>query len=539
MKDKQPQRYGRSAEPILGARRPKDTKADAKPGRKSSKKSAPPGPHEGGAPKGGAHKGGAHKGEVRSEARHTSKPNAKPSPKQGGAPHRQGQGQTGRKAAAGLQSRYLALTILEAVMRDQTSLDSAIPDALADERFVDLAPRDKALARLLAMTVLRRHASLDAVVSTFLSKPLAANAQRIRLILLIGTAELVLLGIAPHAAISTAVELTRLSAKTQHFDRLANAILRRVSETGADVYAKHDTPAANIPDWMIEGWRTAYGSDAADRIAATSLEEAALDITVADAPIEWAARLEAIVLPTGSLRRVAGGRIEDLPGYSDGGWWVQDAAAALPAKLLGARTGARILDLCAAPGGKTAQLCAAGADVTAVDVSLSRIDRLRANLDRLGFDARTVAADATTWRDMEPFDGVLIDAPCSATGTIRRHPDILHLKRRNDIARLTEMQLRLLQNAATLVAVGGTLVYCTCSLEPAEGEACIEQFLAKHKTGRVRFTRQAITAADVGGQADWITPAGDLRTLPFQLPGENPALAGIDGFYAARLKREA
>ncbi len=529
MKDKQPQRYGRSAEPTLGARRPKDTKADAKPGRKPSKKPAPPGPH----------KGGAHKGGARAEARHTSKPNAKPNPQQGGAPHRQGRGQSGRKAAAGLQSRYLALTILEAVMRDQTSLDSAIPDALADERFVDLAPRDKAFARLLAMTVLRRHASLDAVVATFLSKPLAANAERIRIILMIGAAELVLLDIAPHAAISTAVELTRLSAKTQHFDRLANAILRRVSETGASVYKEHDRAAVNFPDWMIEGWRTAYGNETAERIATASLQEAALDLTVTDNPIEWATQLEAIVLPTGSLRRAAGGRIEDLPGYNDGGWWVQDAAAALPAKLLGAGPGSRILDLCAAPGGKTAQLCATGADVTAVDVSLSRIDRLRANLDRLGFDANTVAADAATWRDMDPFDGVLIDAPCSSTGTIRRHPDILHLKRRNDIARLTEIQLRLLQNAATLVAVGGTLVYCTCSLEPAEGEACIEQFLANNATGRLRFTRRPITAADVGGQTDWITPAGDLRTLPFQMPGENPALAGIDGFYAARLHRDA
>lgn len=528
MKDKKPQRYGRSAEPTLGARRPTGAKADAKPGRTPNKKSAPPGKS-----KGGARKGGPHKSGPRPDARRPSKPGLK----QGGAPQRQGQ--SGRKATAGLQSRYLALTILERVMRDQTSLDSAIPDALADERFIDLAPRDKAFARLLAMTVLRRHASLDAVVGTFLSKPLAANAERIRIILLIGTAELVLLDIAAHATISTAVELTRLSARTQHFDRLANAVLRRVSETGADVYKEHDKATANFPDWMIEGWRTAYGDDAAERIATASLQEAALDITVTDRPIEWADQLEAIVLPTGSLRRAAGGRIEELPGYDDGGWWVQDAAAALPAQLLGAGSGARVLDLCAAPGGKTAQLCATGADVTAVDVSLSRIDRMRANLDRLDFSASMVAADATTWRDMEPFDRVLIDAPCSSTGTIRRHPDILHLKRRNDIARLTEMQLRLLQNAATLVAVGGTLVYCTCSLEPAEGEECIEQFLAKIETGRLRFVRQPITAAEVGGQSDWITPAGDLRTLPFHMPAENPALAGIDGFFAARLQRLA
>lgn len=424
-------------------------------------------------------------------------------------------------------------------MRDQTSLDAAIPDTLADERFVALEPRDKAFARLLAMTVLRQHASLQAVVDTFLQKPLSANAQRMSIILLAGAAELILLGIAPHATISTAVELTRLSQRTQHFDKLANAVLRRISETGGKIFAEKDTAASNVPEWMMDGWRATYGNDVAARIAAASLREAALDLTVKDSPLEWAARLEAIVLPTGSLRRAAGGRIEDLDGYSEGGWWVQDSAAALPGKLLSAKPGMRILDLCAAPGGKTAQLCAAGADVTAVDVSLTRITRLKENLDRLGFDATTIAADATTWRNVEPFDAVLIDAPCTATGTIRRHPDILHLKRQDDVKRLAEMQLRLLKNAASLVAVGGALVYCTCSLEPAEGEEQIAHFLENPGAARLKFKRRPITAQEVGGQTDWITATGDLRTLPFQLPAENPALAGIDGFYAARLERLA
>lgn len=436
-------------------------------------------------------------------------------------------------------SRYLALTIVEHVMRDQTSLDVAIPDALADERFAGLAPRDKAFARLLAMTVLRHHASLQAVVDTFLQKPLAANAERIRIILMGGAAELILLGIAPHATISTTVELTRLSAKTLHFDKLTNAILRRVSETGVAVFAEKGGAAHNFPNWMMEGWRTAYGDDVAERIATASLQEAALDLTVKDEPVEWASRLDAIVLPTGSLRRAAGGRIEDLEGYTEGGWWVQDTAAALPAKLLGAKAGMRVLDLCAAPGGKTAQLCAAGADVTAIDVSLTRLERLRENLDRLGFDANTLAGDAATWRSVDLFDAVLIDAPCTSTGTIRRHPDILHLKRRDDIERLADIQLRLLRNAASLVAVGGTLVYCTCSLEPGESEGRIAQFLEEPGADRLQFTRAPITAAEVGGQTDWITPAGDLRTLPFHLPAENPALAGIDGFYAARLQRQA
>lgn len=443
----------------------------------------------------------------------------------------------GVQPKSGLLSRYMALTILESVIRDQSSLDIAIPEAMDDDRFADLAPRDKAFARLLAMTVLRRHKSLQRVVDHFLQKPLAANAERIRIILLAGAAELTLLEVPPHAAISTAVELTRLSAKTLHFDKLANAILRRISESGQKLLQEQGNDQENFPEWMLAGWAAAYGSEAAAQIAAASLSEAALDLTPKSDPIEWSARLDAIILPTGSLRRATGGRIEDLDGYAEGGWWVQDAAAALPARLLAPKPGSRVLDICAAPGGKTAQLCATGADVTALDVSDTRLQRLRENLDRLGFDAISIASNAATWRSPEPFDHVLIDAPCTATGTIRRHPDILHLKREGDTARLAELQLSLLQNAATLVKVGGTIVYCTCSLEPAEGEVQIEAFLADQGSSHARLARQPITPTEIGNQTAWITASGDLRTLPFYLPHENPALAGIDGFYAARLVR--
>lgn len=450
---------------------------------------------------------------------------------------KQANGKPAAKMPSGLQARYLALTILESVIRDQKSLDASIPEALADERFADLAPRDRAFARLLAMTVLRHHKSLQLVVDTFLQKPLAANAERIRIILLAGAAELTLLSVAPHAAISTAVELTRLSAKTLHFDKLANAILRRISETGKDVLAEKGSATINFPDWMIEGWTNAYGAEIAAQIAEASLREAALDLTAKEDPIEWAGTLEAIVLPTGSLRREAGGRIESLAGYNEGAWWVQDAAAALPARLLAPKTSMRVLDLCAAPGGKTAQLCASGADVTAVDVSETRMVRLRENLDRLGFDAITKSGDATTWRTTEPFDAVLIDAPCTSTGTIRRHPDILHLKRKGDTERLADMQMRLLVNAASLVKIGGRIVFCTCSLEPAEGENLIDAFLASDAARDRGFERQAVTPDEIGHQTDWITKAGDVRTLPFHLPNENPVFAGIDGFFASRLVR--
>lgn len=491
---------------------------------------------DGGRPAGPRQRGGRN-----AKSRPGGKPN-RPASGKGGPPRDRRAGQQrarpgDQKATSGLLSRHLALTVLEAVIRDRTSLDRALPTALDDRRFIELAARDKAFARLLAMTVLRHHASLDKVVTEFLSKPLAANAERIRLILLIGAAELILLDIAPYAAISTAVELTRLSGKTRHFDRLANAVLRRVSETGKPLYETRYAATDNFPDWMIRAWQAAYGNEVADQIATASLKEAALDFTVKDDLAGWASRLEAEVLPTGSLRRAGGGQVDELPGYDEGAWWVQDAAAALPAKLLGATAGMRILDLCAAPGGKTAQLCATGADITAVDIAYPRLERLRANLDRLGFAADIASGDAATWRHVEPFDAVLIDAPCSATGTIRRHPDILHLKRAGDIDRLVEVQQRLLDNAATLVTNGGTLVYCTCSLEPAEGPERIDAFLAAHDTGSTQFERVPLSPVEIGGHDEWITPVGDLRTLPFHNPAESLALAGLDGFYAARLRR--
>jgi 16S rRNA (cytosine967-C5)-methyltransferase len=235
------------------------------------------------------------------------------------------------------------------------------------------------------------------------------------------------------------------------------------------------------------------------------------------------------------VRLEAGGRIEDLEGYSEGAWWVQDAAAALPARLLGNVEGLAVADLCAAPGGKTAELVAAGAAVTAVDVSEARLARLRSNLERLNLKAELVAADAADWKPNRSFDAVLLDAPCTSTGIIRRHPDILRLKHPGDVAALAEAQLRLLDNAARLVRPGGALVYCTCSLEPEEGPEQIARFLAR-TPGLVRLP---IRAGEAGVEAEWLTPEGDLRTFPFHMPHERPQLSGMDGFYAARLTRSA
>jgi 16S rRNA (cytosine967-C5)-methyltransferase len=308
-------------------------------------------------------------------------------------------------------------------------------------------------------------------------------------------------------------------------------VLRGISRDGLpDVLA--EDPALDAPAWLMARWTRAYGAEAARAFAAAHRTEAALDLTVRADPEAWAEKLGAEILPTGSLRLLAKGAVPALPGYEDGAWWVQDAAAALPARLLGDVAGLRVADLCAAPGGKTAQLAAVGAQVTAVDVSPQRLERLAANLQRLKLSAEIVAADARAF-DAAPFDAVLLDAPCSATGTIRRHPDVAWLKRESDLGGLTALQAELLDAAARLVRPGGKLIYSVCSLEPEEGEGQIEALLARNASLRL----DPIAPAEIGGVAGLITPAGTLRALPTHMPHAEARLAGLDGFFAARLVR--
>jgi 16S rRNA (cytosine967-C5)-methyltransferase len=432
---------------------------------------------------------------------------------------------------AGLAARQLAVVLISAVLNERRALDEALALSLASRTFASIEGRDRAFARAIAATVLRRHGELSSVVQSYLDKPLPKDSGRLMPILLAGAAQLLMLETPAHAAISLAVDQCRLDRDARRFDKLTNAVLRRISESGAGKLASLDAAACNVPVWMLRRWRETYGEDSARAIAMASLREAPLDLSMTNA--EAAGRLGGIVLPTGSVRVAEHGRIEDLPGYADGDWWVQDAAAALPARLLGDVSGRDVADLCAAPGGKTAELAAAGARVTAVEVSKGRLQRVADNLQRLKLDANLINADATRWTPGSTFDAVLLDAPCAATGTIRRHPDILHLKRETDITQLAELQGRLLAHAATLVKPGGLLVYCTCSLEPEEG---VEQ-VAKLLADRPDFTRIAVQPGEAGIAADWISADGDLRTLPTHLALEKPELSGMDGFFAARLKR--
>jgi len=396
--------------------------------------------------------------------------------------------------------------------------------------FSRLSPRDRAFARLLVAIVLRRRGELEALIEASLERPLPRTARDIQHILALGIAQILILGTPAHAAVDTSVRLATKVAKG-HFRGLVNAVLRRMTRDGADLLAGLDGPGLNMPGWLNDICTAAYAAEATRAIARAHMDEPPLDLTLRD-PVEagtWAERLEASILPTGGLRRRAGGRIEELPGYAAGAWWVQDAAASLPARLLPAPWGKRILDICAAPGGKTMQLVAAGAHVTALDRSADRRDLIRQNLARSGLKADLVEADGREFDPGISYEGVLLDAPCTASGTIRRHPDIAYTKVAKDAARLAPLQDALLTQAAKLTAKGGVLVYAVCSLDPQEGEDRVRHFLKNHPD----FRRLAVEAAAIGGEAQWITPAGDLRTQPFHMA----EAGGMDGFYAARLQR--
>jgi 16S rRNA (cytosine967-C5)-methyltransferase len=420
------------------------------------------------------------------------------------------------------------VTLLRAVLAHGRPLEDAFEH---DPAVAALGSRDRAFARLLAATVLRRLGQLDALIGAALAHRLPRRAVGVRDVLRLGAAQLLFLGTPAHAAVATAVALAEADGLGA-YKGLVNAVLRRLGREGPDRLAAQDAARLNTPDWLWRAWGAAYGRRTARAIAAAHLEEAPLDLSVkADAAdaAAWADRLGAALLASGTLRRPAGGLVPELPGYAEGAWWVQDAGAALPARLFGDVAGRPVIDLCAAPGGKTAQLAAAGAQVTAVDRSADRLATVRRNLDRLGLDAGLVAADAADWEPPAPAPFVLLDAPCTSTGTIRRHPDIQRLKGPDDVAALAEVQARLLTRAGTMTAPGGLLVYCTCSLQPEEGRRQIEAFLA----AGAPFRREPIRAEEIGGLADAVLPDGDAQTLPCHAADRG----GVDGFFISRLRR--
>jgi len=422
-------------------------------------------------------------------------------------------------------ARVLAVDALGALLRNGKNFDQAFN---LDTRRKALSARDAAFARLMLLTTLRHLGDIDAALAACLDRPLSGGRSYVMDLLRLGACQLLYLSTPPHAAVSTMVALVK-AGKFSGFRGLVNAVLRRIAREGTALLAP-ENPARNTPDWLWQAWTSSFGAEHCRAIAAVHVGLPPLDLTVKANAAVWAERLNARLLPTGSVRLDHQGPVQDLPGFDEGAWWVQDAAAALPASLLGNVEGKHVIDIGAAPGGKTAQLAHAGARVTAIDKSGRRLTRLHDNLVRLSLTAEVVEADATVWQPSEPADMVLLDAPCSATGTIRRHPEIPWLRRPADIARLAKVQDSLLDAAATMLKSDGLLVYVSCSLQPEECEQPISTFLERHPN----FSRVPIAADEIGGLREAISPIGDLRTLPCHLA----ELGGVDGFFAARLRRD-
>ena len=419
-------------------------------------------------------------------------------------------------------ARLSALGALVHTLDKNKPLDSAWAQ---DRHFATFGPSDKAFAQLLVKTTLRRLAQIDDLLKHFVDR---SPSPRIVHTLRLGVAQLLWLDTPPHAAVHSAVEMTK-QLRMDKFSGLVNAVLKRVVKEGPDIVAKQDAEKLNTPQWLWDSWEKAYGAEVARSIAAMHLTEPPLDITVKKDPEYWAQQLGGVVLPTGSVRLREARGLTQMPGFADGNWWVQDIAATLPARLLGDVREKRVIDLCAAPGGKTAQLASAGAIVSAVDRSKERIAMLKTNVHRLKLQADYVTTDASKWLPSFAPDAILLDAPCSATGTLRRHPDVAWHRTPEDIARLTSTQQTLLEHAFGMLTVGGTLVYSVCSLQPQEGEQQITAFLAGHPTAQL----VPVAPATLGGLKECITARGEVRTLPCHLPD----LGGMDGFYAAVIKK--
>lgn len=440
----------------------------------------------------------------------------------------------------GLPAREAALDIITSALEKRSGLD----EALARPGLGTLAPRDRAFARLLAMTVLRQLGALDKILDSRLRKP---PPETVKTLLRLGLAQILWLGTPPFAAVSTTLALAETRKDGRPFKALINGVLRGLLRDPAP----EPRPEDLAPDWLLARWSATYGRGPALQIAAMIAQEPATDLTLRDAatapdliaalstePGE-ASAIEAepdapapvpstaTLLDGGSIRVRRRGDVAEWPGFAQGQWWVQDAAAAIPARLFDLKPGDTVLDLCAAPGGKTLQLAAMGAKVTALDRSEARLKRLDANLARTDLSAEIVTAEAVAWGDERPFDAILIDAPCSATGTFRRQPDVLWAARPADIATLAALQSKLLDAAARRLKPGGTLIYCVCSLEHEEGEAQARAFLRR----RPDFATVPIKAGEGGAPEASLIDRGWLRILPHHSAG------GLDGFFIARFRR--
>lgn len=436
-------------------------------------------------------------------------------------------------AKPGFEARAAAAKILAAVVDRKVSLDGMLDPQNGNPAYRALSDQDRALVRAMLNATLRHLPRIEAALDAMLDNPLPEGARALQHVLVLGAAQILYLDIPDHSAVDLAVEQAHADPRNRRFAGLVNAVLRRFGRQRDRILAQSAAVPA-MPAWFFERLTEVYGADEAARIAEAQLTPAAIDLTVRSDPQGWAERLGGVVLPTGSVRlRPFDRPITSLEGFEAGEWWVQDAAASLPARLFGDLEGRRVVDLCAAPGGKTAQLAAAGASVTALDQSGNRLKRLAANLDRLKLSAELVEANMLDYRPEEPFDAALLDAPCSSTGTTRRHPDVLWTKGPDDIKKLAALQARMLRHACDLVRPGGLVVFSNCSLDPKEGEEMVAALLAE----RTDMERVPVSPDQWPGLEEAVSPEGALRTTPAMILPRDGVAGGLDGFYAVVLKR--
>ena len=431
----------------------------------------------------------------------------------------------------GLETRLAAQRLLAAVLDTATSLDGLTDDMHGHPYYLKLDMRDRSLCRAILSSALRHHRTIEAFIDRLTDKPLPDNAKSLRQLLHVAAAQILCLDVPDHSAVDLAVDAARSDPRNARFASLVNALLRRMAREKSTVLPSLLETVAEAPDWLTRDLEIQYGQDKARRILAMHRIEAPVDFTVKADASSWAEKLGGSVMPTGTVRLASlPAPVPELPGFSEGAWWVQDLAASLPVKLMGNIKGKRVADLCAAPGGKTAQMAVAGGNVTALDMSASRLKRLNANFARLGLEAQTVVSSLFDWRPAEQFDAILLDAPCSSTGTIRRHPDVAWTKKPDDIVKLAELQFRMVAHAATLLKPGGVLVFSNCSLLGMEGEALFERVKAEVPDLRA----DPVSALELPGLEALINADGCLRSTPADLDFGDPALSGMDGFFAAR-----
>ena len=440
------------------------------------------------------------------------------------------------KNVPGLAARRTAAKLLAVVIDAKTPLDGLTDNDNGHPHYLALEPRDRGLVRAILTTALRYRVTIGKLISQRLERPLPPNATALSHILHVAAAQILFLDVPDSAAVDLAVTHAKSDPRTQRFAALVNGVLRSLARGKDEELQPTLAATLDAPDWFAGRLTAAYGKEKAAAILAAHRVEAPVDFTVKSAPGLWAERLGGIVLPTGGVRvEKLAANVADLEGFAEGEWWVQDAAASLPARLLGDVAGRKVADLCAAPGGKTAQLVLAGADVTAMDASKNRLARLGRNLERLRLEAAVVQADLLTYQPAELFDAVLLDAPCSSTGTVRRHPDVPWTKSPEDIEKLAALQARMLAAAVGLVKPGGRIVFSNCSLDPAEGEELYRTLLA----GNIAVEHEPILPGEIAGTDEFLTQAGTLRTTPADLQLGSPGISGLDGFFAARFRRAA